>query len=154
MSGSTDRDLGDAAIGSALIRYVRAKGGNAPYRFSSDRNTTTTTDTSSPVLFIGTQTIGDAIGQLPNSAKPSASTAAIFVTGELKGAVGGSGGTIPDGTPLRFDVTAADSHGSAPRKIDEIFSSVTLVNSDVFKFAQSELDRMARRIGATANGCR
>lgn len=37
--GSTDRDLGDATFGSALTRLVRAKGGVAPYKFTSDAGT-------------------------------------------------------------------------------------------------------------------
>ena len=37
--GSTDRDLGDATFGSALTRLVRAKGGVAPYKFTSTAGT-------------------------------------------------------------------------------------------------------------------
>jgi hypothetical protein len=137
VTGSTDYDLGDAAIGSSIVRYVRAKGGTAPYRFSSDTSTTTFADGTGGTLFIGTQTLAAAIAKLPASANPTLSTAVVNVTGLLNGQVGGGGGTIADGTPLRFDVTAADSKAN-PHKIDSVFR-LTLVNSNTFKFAQSSL---------------
>jgi hypothetical protein len=140
VNGSTDRDLGDAALGSAITRYIHARGGFPPYRFTSDRTTTTTTDTSSPPLFIGATTLGEAEVALPSSAKSGSSTAAVFLNGLVKGQIGDKTGTIAANTPLRFDVTVADSKGTNPSKHNEKFR-ITLVSANsAFKFAQTALN--------------
>src|SRR5947207_1320152 len=73
---STDRDLGDAALGSQITRYCRARGGFPPHRFTSDR--TTLGDDGTP-LFIGQTTLGEAEIALPAGAKPGQSTLAVFL---------------------------------------------------------------------------
>ncbi len=132
---STDRDLGDAALGSTITRYIRASGGTPPYRFVSDR---TTLGPDGTPLFNGHTTLGEAEIALPAGAHPSQSTTAVFLNGLLKGQIGDKTGTITDGTPLRFDVTVADSLGSNPNKHFETFR-ITLVDSSAFKFAQTTL---------------
>src|ERR1043165_7894892 len=133
---STDRDLGDAALGSQIARYCRAGGGFPPHRFTSDR--TTLGDDGTP-LFIGQTTLGEAEIALPASAKPGQSTTAVFLNGLVQGKVGDKTGTIADGTPLRFDVTVADSLGTNPNKHDEIFRLTLVDPNSPFKFAQSAL---------------
>jgi hypothetical protein len=133
---STDRDLGDAALGSQITRYCRARGGFPPHRFTSDR--TTLGDDGTP-LFIGQTTLGEAEIALPASAKPGQSTTAVFLNGLVQGKVGDKTGTIADGTPLRFDVTVADSLGTNPNKHDEIFRLTLVDPNSPFKFAQSAL---------------
>ncbi len=136
VSGSSDRDLGDAALGSTITRYVRARGGFPPHRFTSDR---TTLGPDGQPLFIGSMTLGEAEIALPASAKSGSSTAAVFLNGLVKGQIGDKTGTITDGTPLRFDVTVADSRGTNPNKVDEVFR-ITLVSANSpFKFAQTSL---------------
>ncbi|HLX60987.1 MAG TPA: hypothetical protein VKX17_06860 [Planctomycetota bacterium] len=137
VNGSTDRDLGDAALGSQITRYIHARGGFPPYRFVSDR--TTLGDDGKP-LFIGATTLGEAEIALPVAAKGGQSTTAVFLNGLLQGKVGDKTGTIADGTPLRFDTTCADSRGTNPNRIDEIFR-ITLVDPNTtFKFAQTLLN--------------
>ena len=135
VSGSSDRDLGDAALGSTITRYVRARGGFPPHRFTSDR---TTLGADGQPLFIGATTLGEAEIALPASAQGGQSTAAVFLNGLVKGQVGGAGGTLGSDTPLRFDVTVADSRGTNPNRVDETFR-ITLVDSSTFKFAQTSL---------------
>lgn len=137
-NGSTDRDLGDIALGSAIIRHIHARGGFSPYRFTSDRSTTTNSDGSGGTLFAGVKTLGEAEIAFP-TIKPSSSTAAVFLNGRLSGQVGDSTGTIAPGTPLRFDVTVADSRGTNPNKHTETFR-LTFADPSIFKIAQSTLN--------------
>ena len=136
LSGSSDRDLGDAAIGSTITRYIHARGGYPPHRFTSDR---TLIGADGQPVFKGTTTLGEAEIALPSSAKPTQSTTAVYLTGLLKGVIGGAGGTVPSGTPLRFDTTVEDSRNKTPNSVTETFR-ITLVDSSAFKFAQSSLN--------------
>lgn len=133
--GSTDRDLGDAALGSEIKRFIQARGGIPVRRFTSDR---TLLDDDGTVAFIGSTTLGEAMKALPSSAKPSLSTAVVFLNGILFGQIGGVGGTVADNTPLRFDVTVEDSRNKAPNKKNDTFR-ITLVDPNTFKFSQSLL---------------
>lgn len=129
VTGSTDRDLGDAAIGSAITRHVAARGGFPPRRFTSDRTNTE---------FAGNVTLSEAINTLPAQFSPGQSTAILYLDGILKGQVGGpfTGAAAP--TPVRFDVTVTDSRGTNPNSVTETFR-LTMVDSTTFKFAQSAL---------------
>ena len=140
VNGSSDRDLGDCTLGTVITRYVHARGGFNPHRFTSDR--TTLNDADNTPLFIGATTLGEAEIALPPSANPGSSTTAVFLNGLVKGQVGNANGTIPDGTALRFDVTVVDSKGKAPTKHNETFR-LTLFNADpngAPRFAQSTLN--------------
>ncbi|HEY3321572.1 MAG TPA: hypothetical protein VGP72_13975 [Planctomycetota bacterium] len=126
---STDRDLGDAAIGSLITRHIAAKGGFPPRRFSADKTNTE---------FKGDVALNEAIAALPAAFSPSQSTAVVFLDGILKGQIGGPFTAKTEPTPLRFDVTVTDSRGTNPNNVTEKFR-ITLVDSSVFKFAQSAL---------------
>lgn len=110
-----DRDLGDVAVGSALVRYARATGGVRPYTFTS-------TVTTSP-------------GTLKDAIAGSTSTLTLFSSGMLSGSMG----NIPiSKSPLRFNITVADGKGSNASSKTEPFR-ITLDNSGVFKFAIDSL---------------
>lgn len=137
VAASTDRDLGDAALGSQITRHIHARGGFPPHRFVSDR---TTLGADGNPLFIGATTLGEAEIALPASAKGGQSTTAVFLNGLVKGQIGDKTGTIADGTPMRFDVTVADSRGTNPNKHDEVFRIRLFNPNSAFRFAQSALD--------------
>ncbi len=128
------RDLGDAALGSVLTRYIQAKGGFPPYRFASDR---TRLGPDGKVIFAGNLTLQESENLQP-TIQPGQSTAAVFYDGLVKGKIGSTVGTVIPGTPLLFDVTVVDAFGTNPNRHNETFS-FTLVDSSTFKFAQSAL---------------
>lgn len=105
-SSTTDRDLGDIAAGSGFVRYARAAGGVAPYKFTS---------TVSPTL------------------KSVISTADILTSGKVVGTTASSFNT----TPVRFNVTVADSSTSNASKTE--FFRLTLVSGTTFRFAVDSL---------------
>lgn len=107
----SDRDLGDAAVGSSIVRYVRAKGGIPPYEFTS---------TGSPTL---------------KSVIASNATLDLALSGKLAGSLGS---TAISASPLRFRVHVKDSAGTNGNVDTEIFR-ITLDSSGVFKFAISSL---------------
>jgi hypothetical protein len=104
------RDLGIAATGSAVTRYARATGGVRPYKFTSS----------------GTPSLASAI---------ATSNAQLELL--LNGCLSGSLGNLPAGA-LTFNITVTDSKGTQPNSVTELFR-LTLDNSGVFKFAQSQL---------------
>jgi hypothetical protein len=111
----TDRDLGDVALGSSLVRYARATGGVRPYTFTS-------TVTTSP-------------GTLKDAIAGSTSTLSLFSSGMLSGSMG----NIPiTKSPLRFNITVADAKGSNASSKTEPFR-ITIDDSGVFKFAIDSL---------------
>ena len=128
--GSTDHDLGDAAFGSSILRWARAKGGTPPHRFSSDTGNTE---------FQGKVPLATAISALPAVVQPSTSTAVLLLTGRLQGAIGALGASAGTNVPLRFDITVTDSRGDTPNTKTETFR-LNMVDSSVFKFGQSTLN--------------
>lgn len=105
----SDRDLGDAVAGSALTRLIRAKGGVAPYTFST-AGTATTALTALKLQLLSNgllTTIGTAVG----SALPG---------------------------PFIFAVTVKDSFGTAPHSVTENFR-LTFTNTTLFRFSMDSL---------------
>jgi len=129
LANSTDRDLGDAAIGSVITRHITARGGFPPRRYSSD-----TVNSE----FKGNITLDAAIKALPANFSPQQSTALLYLDGILKGAIGGPFAGATAETQLRFDVTVADSRGTNPNTKTETFR-LNMVDSSTFKFAQTKL---------------
>jgi len=109
-----DRDLGAAALGRSVVRYVRAAGGVRPYTFKSSE----------------APTLNDVISG-------SKATLTLFSNGMLFGSLGKL--TMLN-SPLRFKVTVVDSKGAgaAANTVTEVFR-LTLDNSGVFKFAIDQL---------------
>ncbi|MFH0939515.1 MAG: hypothetical protein V1899_09585 [Planctomycetota bacterium] len=105
---SGERDLGDVALGSSLVRYARATGGVRPYTFTS---------TVSPTL---TSVITG-----------STATLKLFTNGMLSGSLGNIAITK---SPLQFKITVAEAKGSNANSATEMFR-LTLDNSGTFKFA-------------------
>ena len=130
------RDLGDAAVGSTITRFVNARGGIPPRRYTSDRGITLQDGTPE---FKGAIALAEAINGLPTSFQPSASTAVLQLDGGLKGQIGGPFTATTPNTPLDFDVTVTDSRNlTSPLQLTERFQ-ITMVDSTTFKFAQSAL---------------
>ncbi len=101
----SDRDLGDAVAGSALTRLIRAKGGVAPYTFSTAGTATTALTALKLQLFANgvLTTIGTQVGS-----------------------------SLPG--PFRFAVTVKDSFGTVPHSVTENFR-LTFTNTTQFRFS-------------------
>jgi len=127
VSSTTERDLGDAAFGSQIIRFVQARGGFPPRRFTSDKLNSD---------FAGNVSLSEAIAGLPVANEPNKSTAIMNLTGRLTGVLGGNSAFSGPDLPMTFDVTVTDSRGTNPNKVTEPYR-ITMVDSNTFKFAQS-----------------
>ncbi len=106
------RDLGDAALGSSVTRYVRATGGVRPYKFVSTV----------------TPTLKEAI-------TGTTSTLDLLQSGLLFGSLGNIAITA---SPINFNVTVIDNKATNPNSKTERFF-LFLDNSGIFKFASSSL---------------
>lgn len=128
---STDHDLGDAAFGSAFTRWVRAKGGVPPHRFTADRGNTE---------FKGTVSLQDAISGLPSTVAPDPTSADLLLNGRFQGTIGKLGGSLgTNSTPVDFDVTVTDSRGVNPNVLTERFR-LTMVDPNTFKIGRTVLN--------------
>ncbi len=130
------RDLGDAAVGSVITRFINARGGIPPRRYTSDRGVTLQ---SGAPEFQGAIAFAEAVSGLPTAFQPSLTTAVVQLDGGLKGQIGGPFNSTTPNTPLDFDVTVTDSRNlTSPLQLTERFQ-ITMVDSTAFKFAQSAL---------------
>jgi hypothetical protein len=140
--GTLEHDLGDAAFGSQIVRWIQASGGVPTYKFYSDSTIT---------QFKGAISLANAVAKLaravlPPSDQPDYGTEAqLLFPGLLQGQIGNIPSALPAGKtslPLQFDVTAVDSQGANPNSRTDSFQ-ITMVNSNVFKFAQTSLNDAA-----------
>jgi len=106
---TTDRDLGDVALGSSFVRYATATGGIRPYTFAQSNAIPTLTS-----VLTG------------NTAKIS-----VFASGQVAGSMGN---IALINSPIRFTIMVTDSLGTQPDRVTNVFR-LTLVSNSVFKFA-------------------
>jgi len=136
VGGTTDiYDLGDAAFGTQIVRWVRAKGGVPPLRFTSDHNNSEFPPTGPTGASVS---LADAVKNLPSSVQPDPTTSELLLTGRLQGVIGvpASIGTVP----LQFDVAVNDSaSGPVTNSLTRKFQ-LTMVDASTFKFARDVLN--------------
>lgn len=136
LAGSTNRDLGDAAFGTQIVRWVRAKGGVPPLGFTSDHNN----PSFSPVDQTGigpSISLSDAVTkQLPLVAQADPTKSSLLSSGRLQGVFG-----VPVSVgmvPMYFDVSVYDNGSDLGQSKIERFQ-LTMVDANVFKFARDVL---------------
>ncbi len=117
LKSTLDRDLGDAVIGSAVVRRVTATGGVRPYSFTS-----TSVSTNSSLGL-------DSSGLFHTLPVTPASGTQLTTYGPLTGTPGN----------FRFNVTVADNSGTNVPKTEPYRLSIFSNSTTAFRFAITSL---------------